>query len=77
MAFTLAGVALMFAGIGMLLGEFNPVLHKALPSRLYCVLNNPILMAVPLFLFMGTVLEKSRVSRRLIRTCWMNTAPVM
>ncbi|MGI2258116.1 TRAP transporter large permease [Shewanella sp. GXUN23E] len=65
-AFTLAGVALMFAGVGTLIGEFNPLLLKALPSRLYGVLNNPILIAVPLFVFMGTVLEKSRIAEQLL-----------
>lgn len=65
-AFSLAGVALIFAAIGSWLGEFDPVLLRALPSRLYGVLNNPILMAVPLFVFMGTVLEKSRVAEQLL-----------
>lgn len=65
-AFSLAGVALMFAAIGSWFGEFDSVLLRALPSRLYGVLNNPILMAVPLFVFMGTVLEKSRVAEQLL-----------
>ncbi len=65
-AFTLAGMALLFAGIGTLSGDFNPMLLNALPSRLYGVLNNPILMAVPLFVFMGTVLEKSKVAEQLL-----------
>lgn len=67
-AFTLAGVALIFAGIGILTGNFDAILLKTLPSRLYGILNNPILMAVPLFVFMGTVLEKSKVAEQLL-TC--------
>ena len=65
-AFTLAGGGLIFAGIGTLTGHFDPVLLKTLPARLYGILNNPILMAVPLFVFMGTVLEKSKIAEQLL-----------
>ncbi|MBW8186374.1 TRAP transporter large permease [Shewanella nanhaiensis] len=65
-ALTLAGVALMFAGIGELTGTFDSSLLGALPNRLYGVINNPILMAVPLFVFMGVVLEKSKVAEQLL-----------
>lgn len=65
-AFTLAGVGLIFAGIGSVTGHFDLDLLKTLPSRLYGVLNNPILMAVPLFVFMGTVLEKSKIAEQLL-----------
>ncbi|MEC4728545.1 TRAP transporter large permease subunit [Shewanella sp. D64] len=65
-ALTLAGVALMFAGIGTLTGTFDSSLLGVLPNRLYGVINNPILMAVPLFVFMGVVLEKSKVAEQLL-----------
>ncbi|MFT5236034.1 MAG: tripartite ATP-independent transporter DctM subunit [Shewanella sp.] len=65
-ALTLAGVALMFAGVGSLTGTFDSSLLGVLPNRLYGVINNPILMAVPLFVFMGVVLEKSKIAEQLL-----------
>ncbi len=65
-ALTLAGVALMFAAIGTLTGTFDSSLLGVLPNRLYGVINNPILMAVPLFVFMGVVLEKSKIAEQLL-----------
>ncbi|MCL1050979.1 TRAP transporter large permease subunit [Shewanella abyssi] len=65
-ALTLAGVALMFAGIGDLMGVFDSTLLGALPNRLFGIINNSILMAVPLFVFMGVVLEKSKVAEQLL-----------
>ena len=65
-AFSLAGVALLFSGIGSLTGYFDPALMSALPSRLFGVMSNHTLMAVPLFIFMGVMLEKSRVAESLL-----------
>lgn len=65
-AFSLAGVALIFALIGELTGHFDSNLLHALPSRLYGIINNPILMAVPLFVFMGSVLEKTQIAEQLL-----------
>lgn len=65
-ALTLAGVALMFAGVGELMGIFDATLLGALPNRLFGIINNSILMAVPLFVFMGVVLEKSKVAEQLL-----------
>ncbi|QQX79236.1 TRAP transporter large permease subunit [Shewanella sp. KX20019] len=65
-ALTLAGVALMFAGVGELMGVFDSTLLGALPNRLFGIINNSILMAVPLFVFMGVVLEKSKVAEQLL-----------
>ncbi|MCG9728867.1 TRAP transporter large permease subunit [Shewanella sp. Isolate13] len=65
-ALTLAGVALMFAGIGQFIGVFDATLLGALPNRLFGIINNSILMAVPLFVFMGVVLEKSKVAEQLL-----------
>jgi tripartite ATP-independent transporter DctM subunit len=65
-AFTLAGVALAFAGVGILSGLFDPNLLKSFPSRLYGIMNNYTLVAVPLFVFMGGILERSRLAEDLL-----------
>ncbi len=68
-AFTLAGVALMFAGIGIALDLFQPTLLRAFPQRIYgSVMTNELLVAVPLFVFMGVMLEKSRIAEELLDT---------
>ncbi len=68
-AFTLAGVALLFAGLGVALDMFQPNLLRALPSRIYgAVMVNELLVAVPLFIFMGVMLEKSRIAEELLET---------
>ena len=66
MAFTLAGVSLLFAGVGILTGTFDPAYLSAMPNQVYGIMNNQILMAVPLFVFMGVMLEKSRIAERLL-----------
>jgi len=65
-AFTLAGVSLWFALIGWLTGWFDPAFLHAFPSRVYGIMTNVTLMAVPLFVFMGLVLEKSRLANALL-----------
>jgi tripartite ATP-independent transporter DctM subunit len=65
-AYSLAGTALMFAGVGMLTGDFDGAYLQALPSRFYGIITNQTLMAVPLFVFMGVMLEKSRVAENLL-----------
>lgn len=65
-AFSLAGVALIFAGFGHLIGEFDSALLSALPSRIYGIMTNQTLLAVPLFVFMGVMLEKSKVAEDLL-----------
>lgn len=67
-AFTLAGTALMFTVIGQASGTFDPDFLEALPNRLYGIIGNQILMAVPLFVFMGVMLERSRVADELLVT---------
>lgn len=67
-AFTLAGTALMFTVIGQASGSFDPAFLEALPNRLYGIIGNQILMAVPLFVFMGVMLERSRVADELLVT---------
>lgn len=67
-AFTLAGVALIFAGVGTLLGSFDPAFLGALPNRIFGIMTNETLIAVPVFVFMGVVLERSRVAEQLLQS---------
>ncbi len=67
-AFTLAGVAMLFAGGGILAGVFDPNLLLALPGRLYGTITNTTLIAVPLFIFMGIVMERSRIAESLLQS---------
>ena len=67
-AFTLAGVALLFAGIGLITGNFEAGYLSALPSRLFGIMTNETLIAVPLFVFMGITLEKSKLAEDLLET---------
>ena len=65
-AFVLGGVALLVAGLGMLLGNFDPSFLEAFPSRIFGTVTNETLVAVPLFVFMGIMLEKSRIAESLL-----------
>ena len=65
-AFSLAGTALIFAGIGSYFDIFEAAFLSALPSRLYGVMNNQTLLAVPLFVFMGAMLERSKIAENLL-----------
>lgn len=65
-AFTLAGTALAFAVGGILAGNFDPDFLSALPGRLFGTINNATLIAVPLFILMGVILEKSKVAEELL-----------
>ena len=67
-AFTLGGTALVFAGIGVLTGEFNAALLSGLPNRVFGIMNNETLVAVPLFVFMGVTLERARIAEDLLET---------
>jgi tripartite ATP-independent transporter DctM subunit len=67
-AFALAGAALFFSFVGMLAGHFDPVLLRALPDRTFGIMANYTLLAVPFFIFMGTVLEKSDLAEDLLET---------
>ncbi len=68
-AFTLAGTALAFALAGTLTGHFEPLFLNAMPSRIYGnVMFNEILVAVPLFVFMGVMLERARIAQNLLDT---------
>lgn len=67
-AFTLSGVALIFALLGTVTGQFDSAFLEALPNRLFGIMGNQILIAVPLFVFMGVMLEKSRIAENLLKT---------
>jgi tripartite ATP-independent transporter DctM subunit len=65
-AFTLAGTALAFAVGGILSGAFDAGFLSAFPGRVFGTVNNTTLIAVPLFILMGTILEKSRIAEELL-----------
>ncbi len=67
-AFTLGGTALLFSAIGSISGSFDSVFLEALPNRLYGIMINKILIAVPLFVFMGVMLERSKIADDLLNT---------
>jgi tripartite ATP-independent transporter DctM subunit len=67
-AFTLAGSALFFAVLGNLFGVFDFALLGALVPQIFGRMTNPVLIAVPLFVFMGVMLERSKVAEDLLET---------
>ena len=67
-AFTLAGTSLVFACIGWWLGIFDFRLLGGLPSRYFGTMVNEVLVAVPLFVFMGVMLERARIADQLLQT---------
>ncbi len=75
-ALSLAGTALLFAWVGGMTGHFDAVFLQALPNRLYGIMTNQTLIAVPLFVFMGVMLERSRVAENLLETMAALFGPV-
>ena len=67
-AFVLAGTAVIFSLIGWAAGELNFNLIGALPTRLFNTMNAESLIAIPLFVFMGLILERARIAEELLRT---------
>jgi len=67
-AFTLGGTALIFAAIGVVTGTFNEALLSGLPNRVFGIMSNETLVAVPLFVFMGVTLERARIAEELLDT---------
>ncbi|MEM1177560.1 MAG: TRAP transporter large permease subunit [Acidobacteriota bacterium] len=67
-AFALGGTALLFAALGVMLGFFDWALLFALPQRIFGVMSNYVLLAVPFFVFMGTMLEKAKLAEDLLTT---------
>ena len=67
-ALTLGGVSLAFAALGHLAGAMSFSFIGALPQRVYGVMTNEVLLAIPLFIFMGVMLERSRIAEDLLET---------
>ncbi|NQV20428.1 MAG: TRAP transporter large permease subunit [Rhodospirillales bacterium] len=65
-AFTLAGSALAYAGLGIYLDVFDPTFLRAFPQRIFGTMTNEVLIAVPLFIFMGVMLQRSKVAEELL-----------
>ncbi|MEZ7972021.1 MAG: TRAP transporter large permease subunit [Pseudomonadales bacterium] len=65
-ALSLAGTALIAAAIGVATGGFEPAFLTAMPSRLFGIITNQTLIAVPLFVLMGVTLEKTHIARQLL-----------
>lgn len=75
-AFTLAGVSLAFAGVGILTNTFDAAFLNAVPNRIFGIMSNQILVAVPLFVFMGVMLEKSRIAEKLLHNMGLLFGPM-
>ena len=67
-AFSLGGTALLFALGGVLAGGFEAAFLSSLPSRVFGIMTNETLVAVPLFVFMGITLERARIAEELLET---------
>ncbi|MGF1623431.1 MAG: TRAP transporter large permease subunit, partial [Alphaproteobacteria bacterium] len=67
-AFTLGGVSLVFGLFGWMIGLFDLAFVNNLPSRIFGTTTNQVLFAVPLFIFMGVMLERSRIAEELLNT---------
>ena len=65
-AFTLGGVSILFAFVASIFGAFEINLLETMPNRLFGIMTNATLVAVPLFVFMGVILEKSKVAELLL-----------
>ena len=66
-AFTLAGTSILFALLGIIFSFFDANLFKTLPMRIFGIMNNQTLLAVPLFVFMGVVLERSGIASKMLK----------
>src|SRR6188768_369014 len=75
-AFSLAANGLIFGLIGIELGLFRPDFLQALPERIYGIMNNDVLLAVPFFTFMGLILERSGMAEDLLDTIGQLFGPV-
>ncbi len=75
-AFGLAATGLFFGLIGMELGLFSTNLFQALPLRVFAIMSNETLLAIPFFTFMGIILERSRMAEDLLATVGQVFGPV-
>jgi len=67
-AFSLGGVAIFFALIGIAFDVFDPVFLSAMPQRIFGIMSNFTLLAIPYFIFLGSMLEKSGIAEKLLET---------
>ncbi|KKZ12184.1 MAG: C4-dicarboxylate ABC transporter [Candidatus Synechococcus spongiarum 142] len=67
-AFTLGGVAVLFAGVGIVTGTFDGLFLTALPQRVFGIMGNFTLLAIPAFVFMGAMLERSGLAEQLLES---------
>ena len=67
-AFSLGGVALIFALIGTILDIFDPIFFTAMPSRIFGIMSNYTLLAIPYFIFLGSMLETTGIAEKLLET---------
>lgn len=75
-AFALGGTALIFAVLGSSIGAFDWNLLFAMPERTFGIMSNYVLLAVPFFIFMGAMLERSRLAEDLLKTIGMLFGPI-
>lgn len=75
-AFSFAGTAIVFGGIGLAIGAFDPNLVKLLPNRWFGAMSDFTLLAIPFFVFMGAVFEKSGLAEQLLTTIGMLLGPL-
>ena len=67
-AFSLGAVGIVFGFLGIALDLFPPALLKAMPDRIFGIMSNQLLLAIPFFTFMGIILEKSGLAEDLLDT---------
>jgi len=75
-AFSLAAVGLFFGGIAIDLGYFHPALLQALPERVFGIMSNDLLLAIPFFTFMGCILERCGLAEDLLEGAGQLFGPV-
>ncbi|MBL8512602.1 MAG: TRAP transporter large permease subunit, partial [Betaproteobacteria bacterium] len=75
-AFALAATGLLFGVLGMEIGLFQPTLFQALPLRVFSIMQNDTLLAIPFFTFMGIILERSGMAEDLLDTVGQVFGPV-
>ncbi len=67
-AFSLGGVSIVFAILGSILGIFDPIFLSAMPQRIFGIMGNYTLLAIPYFIFLGSMLEKTGIAEKLLET---------
>jgi tripartite ATP-independent transporter DctM subunit len=70
-AYILGGVTIIASTVGILAGEFNFIFLQTIPSRIYGIMQNYMLLAIPFFIFMGLVMQKSKIADDLLVTSGM------